>query len=244
MIPGTSSARTQLGVALGLSSLVSVGLFMAGALSNHSVEFAYLIWNLFLAWVPLGLTLWLERVLRSHLWSGWLALGVTLLWVGFLPNSFYMISDFIHIQEVRRVDVLYDVVMFSSFILNGVILGFLSLYIVHQQLLKRVGRFMAAGLVGTVLTLCTLAIYLGRELRWNTWDILVNPAGILVDISNRLLNPATYPQVGTTTLSFLALLGSLYIVTRGVAEALHQEEAEKHPEKRTARGKRAKRITR
>jgi uncharacterized membrane protein len=208
-----TSARARLGLALGISSLSSVGLFMVGALSNHSAEFAYLNWNLFLAWVPLLLTWWLVVVLRTRLWSSWLALAITIAWVSFLPNSFYMISDFIHIQQVRRVDLLYDVVMFSSFIFNGVVLGFVSLYLVHQELLKRVRQRTAAGLIALVLVLSCIAIYLGRELRWNTWDILVNPAGILVDISNRVLDPRTYPQFLATTLSFFVLIAALYLVT-------------------------------
>lgn len=208
-----TSARARLGLVLGISSLSSVGLFVIGAFSNHSAEFAYLNWNLFLAWVPLLLAWWLVVSLRTRLWSSWLPLAITLAWVSFLPNSFYMTSDFIHIQEVRRVDLLYDVVMFSSFIFNGVVLGFVSLYMVHQELLKRMRQRIAVGLVALVLVLSCIAIYLGRELRWNTWDILVNPAGILVDISNRVLTPQTYPQFLTTTLSFFVLIAALYLVT-------------------------------
>lgn len=221
------------------ASTVSVGLFVTGALTNHSSEFAYLIWNLFLAWVPLGLAFWLSYVLRANLWSSWLTLGITALWVGFLPNSFYMISDFIHIQEVRRVDLLYDVVMFASFIFNGVVLGFLSLYIVHRELLKRLKARGAASLIGLVLLLCSFAIYIGRELRWNTWDILVNPAGILVDVSNRVLAPSTYPQVGKATLSFFVLLSSLYAVTWYGSQILRQEKLQRQkPGARTTRQRR------
>lgn len=239
----TVSARSQLGLALVAASAVSVGLFVAGAITNHSAEFGYLIWNLFLAWVPLGLTLWLAYVLRFHVWSSWLALGITALWVGFLPNTFYMISDFIHIQEVRRVDLLYDVVMFTSFIFNGAILGFLSLYIVHRELLKRVSVQTATILIGLVLLLCSFAIYIGRELRWNTWDILVNPAGILVDVSNRALMPSTYPQVGKTTCSFFVLLSSLYVVTWYGAHVLRQEAGKAGPKSQTRTKSRGKKAT-
>jgi uncharacterized membrane protein len=223
------SARNQLGLSLGVASLVSVGLFVVGALSNGSSEFGYLIWNLFLAWVPLGLTLWLAYTLRTHLWSSWPALAITALWVGFLPNSFYMISDFIHIQEMQRLDLLYDVVMFTSFIFNGAVLGFLSLYIVHRELLKRLGVLGVSSLIGFVLFLCSFAIYIGRELRWNTWDILVNPAGILVDVSNRVLDPVTYPQVGKTTLSFFILLASLYAVVWCGSQVLLERTPESVP---------------
>lgn len=214
------SARTRLGLALLLSSLTSVGLFMAGALRNHSMEFSYLIWNLFLAWLPLLFGLWLERVLRRKLWSSWEALAATALWLAFLPNSFYMISDFVHIQEVQRIDLLYDVVTFSAFIFSGVTLGFLSLYAIHRQLLQRMHWRMAALTTAGVILLCSFAIYLGRDLRWNSWDILVNPGGILFDVSDRFLHPTSYPRLFTTTGSFFVLLGSLYVVVWEVARNL------------------------
>ncbi len=219
------SNPTRLGLALICSSLVSIGLFFAGALSNHSSEFSYLVWNLFLAWVPLLFALWLHKVLKRNLWSAWKALAVTVLWLGFLPNSFYMISDFVHIQDVARVDLLYDVVMFSSFILNGVILGFLSLYTVHTDLLQRLKRRTAHVLIALVMLLCSFAIYLGRDLRWNTWDVLVNPGGILVDVSDRLIHPVAYSQAYTTTITFFLLIGSLYTVAWQTARAMRYQKA-------------------
>lgn len=220
------SARARLQCALLFASLASVGLFFAGAISNRSMEFDYLIWNLLLAWIPLGIGLWLERVLRKKLWSSWEALFVTGLWVLFLPNTFYMISDFIHIQEVRRIDLLYDVVMFSSFILNSVTLGFLSLYIVHRELIKRVSWQSASMVVSGLLMLCSFAIYLGRDLRWNSWDILINPGGILIDVSDRILHPTGYPQVFTTMFSFFVLLGSVYVVIWQAARVLRNNRSE------------------
>lgn len=213
-----TSARTRLWLALAGSSFVSVGLFLASVHTTHSWEFEYLIWNLFLAWTPLFFTFWLLRVLRRKLWSSWEALLVTVIWLSFLPNSFYMISDFVHILEVPPARVLYLVVVFSSFIFNGVILGYLSLFWVHQELLKRVSKRTAVMLVSVVLALCSFAIYLGHDLRWNSWDILRDPGGILVDVSNHIVDPVTY----TTALSFFLLLGSLYVVVWYMARSMRQ----------------------
>jgi len=218
------SVRARLGLALAFSSLASVGLFVVGAISNHSGTFAYLNWNLFLAWVPLVFTLWLEKVLRDNLWSSWRALILTILWLGFLPNTFYMISDFIHVQDVQRVDLLYDVVMFSSFIFNGVILGFVSLFLVHKELLKRLSKRVGTLLVALILLACSFAIYLGRDLRWNTWDVLINPASVLFDVSDPVINPRAHPQTFSTTLSFFVLLGSLYIVAWHIARNLRHQQ--------------------
>jgi uncharacterized membrane protein len=206
------SSRARLGLALGLSSLVSVGFFLAGAHSNNSFEFAYIIWNLGLAWIPLVLALWIERLLRVKLWSSWLVLAATLLWLAFLPNSFYVISDFVHLTEVPRADIVFDVLMFGSFGLNGLILGYLSLFMVHGELRKRVSARTSGLLIAAVLLLSSFAIYIGRDLRWNTWDVVLNPASLLFDVSDRLINASAYPSMASTTLGFFALLGSTYVV--------------------------------
>jgi uncharacterized membrane protein len=201
---------------------ISVVLFFAGAVANHSLQFDYLIWNLFLAWVPLGLTVVLLRILRTHLWSDWLPLILTLLWLLMLPNSFYMISDFLHVQDVVRNDLLYDIVMFTSFIFTGVLLGFTSLYVVHVELHKRVQARYANGCIAIIILLCSYAIYLGRDLRWNSWDVLTNPTGILFDVSDHLISPLQSGNMYTITVSFFILLGGLYVAAWQIAEAVRQ----------------------
>lgn len=218
------STRAKLGLALGASSLVSVGFWAAGAASNGNNEFWYLVWNLALAWVPLFLALWLEVILRVKLWSSWLAIIVTLLWLGFLPNSFYVISDFVHLTEVPRVDIVFDVVMFGSFGLNGLILGYLSLFLVHGELRKRLSARVSGAMVAAVLLLSSFAIYIGRDLRWNTWDVIFSPASLLFDVSDRLLNVGAHPQVLSTTLSFFVLLSSIYAVILYMVRALRQQK--------------------
>jgi uncharacterized membrane protein len=187
-----------------------MGLFGYGAWRNHSLDSVYLTWNLFLAWLPLFLAVRLMEVLKRKLWSSWEALATSFLWIAFLPNSFYLISDFIHLQEVQRGDILYDAVMFTSFVSTGVVLGFSSLYLIHLQLRRRFSLRAAASWVGVTLLICSIAIYMGRDLRWNTWDILVNPAGLLFDISDRLWRPAAYPQMLLIIAAFFVLLVSMY----------------------------------
>src|SRR5579859_5454259 len=204
------STRARLALALLAASLVSAGLFLVGAWRNHSFAFHYLMWNLFLAWVPLLLALWLERLLRRKLWSSWQAVLLTLLWFSFFPNSFYIITDFIHLQDAVRVDPLYDVVLFSSVVLNGFMLGLISLYLVHGQLRWRMRNRNSTIVVALVILAVSFAIYIGRDLRWNTWDVVFNPASLLFDVSDRLLHPLTHPEMFSSTLSFFVLIGSIY----------------------------------
>ena len=204
--------RYNFGLAVGFSTLVSLGLFGYGAHLDHSLDYDYLVWNLLLAGLPLLFALRLTMLLRRKLWSAWEPLAVTLLWLLFLPNSFYMISDFIHLGDVVPANILYDAVMFSSFIYLGVALGFSSLYLVHVALKQRLQPRTAVVLITLTLLACSFAIYIGRDLRWNSWDVITNPAGLLFDISDRFLHPETYPDMSRTVITFFALLVSLYSV--------------------------------
>ncbi len=211
------SPRNQYLLALCASSLVSVGLFGYGAWRNHGLDFGYLIWNLFLAWLPLVFAVRLVMVLRDKAWTSWEGLAYSLLWVVFLPNSFYMISDFIHLQAVQRVDILYDTLMFTSFIYTGVTLGFSSLYLIHVQLQRRLSDAATLAWIALTLLVCSSAIYVGRDLRWNSWDILTNPGGLLFDVSDRLLHPTSYPHMLLTIITFFVLLLSMYnVVLRSI----------------------------
>jgi uncharacterized membrane protein len=200
--------------ALGLATAVSLGLLVIDAIGNSSFVGSFLFVNLVLAWVPLGLVICLQQSLSRKRWSSWEAMGFSILWLIFLPNTFYMISDFIHLADVNSQQLLYTAVMFSSFIYTGVLLGFSSLYIVHQELAKRFSIRTTITAVALTLLACSFAIYIGRDLRWNTWDIVTDPAGVLFEVSTRLLHPSQYPQVLAVVTPFFALLGSMYIVAR------------------------------
>jgi len=194
-----------------LLSLLSGGFFAVGVLENHSFAFWYLAWNLFLAWLPLVFVLLLLPVIKTRGWTSWLGIGLTVLWLGFLPNSFYMVSDFIHLQDYERVNMVFDTVMFASFVFTGILIGYTSLYMVHLEFLKRIKKSSAWAWIAAVLALSSFAIYLGRDLRMNSWDILVNPAGILFDVSDPIVNPRAHGLAFTTTLTFFIFLTTIYV---------------------------------
>lgn len=216
------STRARLGLALLAASLTSVALWALGALRNQSPEFAYLIWNLFLAWVPLGFMLWLEKILRRKLWSSWPALAVTAAFVAFLPNAFYVTTDVIHLQELPRVDLIFDVIIFSSFICNAFILGLICLHMFHAELRRRLSANKSWLLLTSLIGASSFAIYIGRDLRWNTWDILFSPASILFEVSDRLLAPAQHPEVFWTTIGYFLFILSTYVTVWYIARVLRQ----------------------
>jgi uncharacterized membrane protein len=206
--------------ALATSALMSLCLFVYAVVFKSGSYYFYLIWNLFLAALPLLFAVLLVRISQRGAWSSWKGIGLTLLWLGFLPNSFYMVTDYIHLQEIGAHDLLYYVVMFTSFILSGLLFGYTSLYLVHLELRKRLPTTAVARSLLGLIVLCSFAIYLGRDLRWNTWDILLNPGGLLFDISERFLSPAGYPDMFETTASFTVLISGTYFVIWRFSQAL------------------------
>lgn len=217
----------NLGTALLLSSGVSIALLLVGLLRGSGNIYLYMIWNLFLAWLPALFIVWLLAVLKRKRWSSWEGISVSLLWLGFLPNSFYLVSDIIHVAEAPSGEVLYDAVMMASFAVNGLLLGYISLYLFHEEFRRRVSSLATRVTIGLVLFMCSFAIYLGRDLRWNTWDVFVNPAGLLLDLSNRLISPFSYPRMFVTTGIFFVLLTTLYYVLWSIVRAIRAQVRER-----------------
>lgn len=218
MLSKSTPNRRRLLYTLAFSSLISLGLFAGRVMATGSYNYWFMAWNLLLAWLPLGFGWWLIRHLQDNAWLEWGSILLALLWLGFLPNTFYIASDIIHLQVNDSISLLYDIVMLLSFTFNGFVLGYLSLFSVHRRVRKGVGARLSNLFVATVLLLCSFAIYLGRYLRWNSWDVLINPAGIIFDISEPFINPRSHPQAFTTTLMFFVLIGSIYAVIYNLAK--------------------------
>lgn len=213
-----TKAQKDVFVTLLLSSSVSVGLLLIRIAVTGTSRLSFLLWNLFLAWLPLIFAFWLKLRLTGKKVPDWKELFLVGVWLVFLPNSFYMLSDLIHLQSSGEVILLYDTALVASFVINGLILGYLSLYIVHQFTKKYFGATFAYFFSQSVLFLSGFAIYLGRYLRWNTWDVVVNPAGLVFDVSDRVINPGTHVHTFIVTGVFYVLLGSTYAVIYRLAE--------------------------
>lgn len=195
-----------------LSNAVSAWLFVVRVITTGDYRYWYMLWNLFLGWLPLLFAALLVWRLRKQRWAKLWNVVLTLLWLGFLPNSFYLLTDLIHLQNTGEINLLFDIVLLFTFIFNGYIAGYMSVYLIHRELLKRRSYTWAHLAIALVFLACGFAIYLGRTLRWNTWDVLVNPAGLLFDVSDGIVNPLAHPQIVVTTGTFFILLCTTYAV--------------------------------
>jgi uncharacterized membrane protein len=195
---------------LGLTLLVyaMVGVRVAYSGNDH---FVALVWNLFLAWVPFVLALAVYGGFRRGAGPVALVAGGAL-WLLFLPNAPYIVTDLKYIGEWRGVPIWFDVVLASGAAWAGLALGFLSLYLMHSVVRSLLGALNAWCFVLGALALSSFGIYLGRFERWNSWDLFVRPRALLGDIWSGAMNPAAQVEAVAVTIAFTAFLAATYLV--------------------------------
>jgi uncharacterized membrane protein len=101
--------------------LASVGLLSAAAILllgfrivlSGTVRYWFVPENLALAWIALFLAWLLSKELKNRRWLSWQNLGLTVLWLLFLPNTWYVLTDYIHIFPNGEVSQLFDIVLMS-----------------------------------------------------------------------------------------------------------------------------------
>src|SRR5688572_21241279 len=96
--------------ALIVSNLVSALLLLIRIEQSQTTRYWFLLWNLVLAWIPLGVAVLLKERLHKTRWLTWQNILLSVLWLGFLPNSFYLVSDLIHLHSSGEVSILFDAV--------------------------------------------------------------------------------------------------------------------------------------
>lgn len=207
---GLSGVEKRYLQALGLLSGLCLGLFTFRLLATGVSRYWFVPENLLLAWLALFFGWILVQQLERKSWRNWRALVLTGLWLLFLPNAWYVMTDFIHVFDTGEISYLYDIAMITVLTLAGFLMGFSSLFMVHRQLLKRIDIFSSVVIIEIVILLVSFAIYLGRDLRWNTWDIFTNPSGMILNITDRLINPFGYPRALNVTGILFVMISVIY----------------------------------
>jgi len=211
-------------VILLLSSGLSIAMLLARVWYSGSAVYTFLIWNLFLAWVPLLSALGLWGVARLRTWMA-LGFGLPLFfcWLVFFPNAPYIVTDFLHLTERNSAPLWYDLLMLFSFAWNGLVVGFTSLWIVQAVIAQRWGQWLSWIIVAGTLAVSGFGVYLGRFLRWNSWDILTNPYLLINDIVQHIVNPFNHPRTVVMTVLFSSFLILAYLTINLLSRAHWQQ---------------------
>jgi uncharacterized membrane protein len=209
----TIASGRRLATLLSLLALTGFCFAMVAARVAYTgtSDYVNLIWNLVLAWIPFLVALFVydaERrsAPRAHLLAG---AGV---WRLFFPNAPYLVTDLGHLRSHVGAPLWFDVVLVSTAGWAGLALGFVSLYLVHSVGGRLLGVVNAWLLVLVALALSSFGIYLGRFERWNSWDVVAQPKGLLVAIARGVADPLAHPRTIAVTALFTVFLSLIYLV--------------------------------
>lgn len=163
----------------------------------HYLTFCFLPWNLFLAWTPWWLAHQTRRI--AGLGSGWL-LPYLLLWLLFFPNAPYVFTDFVHWRPRPPVPYWYDFLLVGCFAITAWMWGMGAWVRTRRWIFLKWGHSVLKGSDLLIWPLTALGLFLGRELRWNSWDALWAPLPLARDVWDALEDPSTWRYVLVTWL--------------------------------------------
>lgn len=171
------------------------GILLGGRVwRSGTLTYGFLVWNLFLAVIPAvagALVLKLRATAARLLWA--------IVWLLFLPNAPYIVTDFVHLRPRPPIPLWFDVALLLSCAGTGLLLGYSSVADVQDAVAQRFGAAAGWATAMAALLVSGFGVYLGRFLRWNSWDPIRNPAALLVRLGGYGLNPMSHPRtVGVT----------------------------------------------
>ncbi len=163
----------------------------------------FLPYNLFLAVIPLGLAWLLVRYSRHKQLSLMFLVTAGFVWLVFFPNAPYIVTDFIHLAPRGSIPIWFDALLILSFASAGLLAGWYSLFLMQGLVRRWFDKTVSWVFVVVCLTLASFGVYLGRFLRWNSWDLFLDPFKLAQDISGRLFSPLPHTRLLVMTGFFL-----------------------------------------
>ncbi len=166
--------------ALAITGILGGLMLLARVIYTGNLMHSHLVWNLYLAWMPLFFAYILlksgdltQRKVQLY--------ALVFLWLLFFPNAPYIITDFIHLKNTTGNLLLLDSILVFTFALTGLGAGLISLHWVYKSLKMHYSTSFSKVVMLTSVVLSGYGVFLGRSLRWNSWDLFMNPMPLLKD---------------------------------------------------------------
>ncbi len=201
--------RLQIALFMGVLSIVCFGLSLFRMEYSGTRHFLFLNWNLFLAFVPWLFTIILTMSPNLQK-SRWAVFGMLGVWLLFFPNASYILTDLFHLSHNSSMPIWFDLVLILSFAWTGLLYGFLSLWNLEELMEQFLSKRVITALSVLLLFVSSFGIYIGRYLRWNSWDILHHPTRLMGDIGDRIINPFDHTRTWGVTVFMGLFLTMLY----------------------------------
>ncbi len=215
------------------SVILGMMLLMVRTIVSGEPRYLFLSGNLFLAWIPYAFAKLIAEK-PSVQKNGALTVFLGILWLLFLPNTFYLLTDFAHLLydptvitgEQPNQLLWFDLIILASFVWAGVLYGFTSLRSLHLLIAKKFSQEKGQLFVMAILFLSSVGVYLGRIPRFNSWDVLKNPAGIASYATSGMSNLPSHFSFFLFVIPLALLLMTIYFTVYGMARKTMKKKEE------------------
>jgi len=198
----------------------SMVLLCARVIATDSIRYIFLLWNLFLAFIPYGISDWLQN--NPTVGNRFRRFAVIGAWLLFIPNSFYILTDLFHLDEISSAPKWFDLLLLLSFAWNGLLFGIASLRKMELIVYRLNGRRFSLLIVFTVMWLNAFGIYIGRFLRFNSWDIIAQPFSLFGEMIEIFFHPVRNKMEWGMISCYAIFMTLLYITINKMAESFNQ----------------------
>jgi len=211
---GTSGAEEMLILCFSFSiAMLSIRMIYTG-----NVLFGFLAWNLFLAFVPYFFSSWIEKNFKQQ--PKWLLVMAAFAWLVFIPNTFYILTDLFHLDRNNDMPIWYDLALILSFAWNGLFLGILSI-----RQMERVFEYYYNNKSGMLFILPVMAlngfgIFVGRYLRFNSWDIFSDPFQLMREMLYLFVHPLRSRFDWIMIVCYTVMLTIMYLTVKRLSKVL------------------------
>ena len=188
----------------GLSVMIVLLLTVRAFTTRLYGYYYFLVWNMFLATIPVFLAALFKSFPMTITGFKLIELIVlSAMWLLFLPNTFYLLTDLMHLNQEVVVDErdkkhTQKITYYRGdpwFIFDSLILFLVAFYgmATGGYAVREFYRFLdvryhggAMMIISSVLLLSGFAVYIGRYNRWNSWDMFTKPHIVIKDMANTL----------------------------------------------------------
>ena len=177
--------------------LFIVTLLVLRMMYANNVRYITLLWNLFLAWIPFQLSTSLTKRKPYNKWHQYFLLAA---WLLFFPNALYIITD--------------DAILLFTSSVTGLIMAFASLFKVEIFLQQKIKHSLVNRLIVGCLFVGSFGVYLGRFLRYNSWDIITDPLNLLSQVVAPFALPLQHYRTWGVTVLLTCLFSLLYFAVK------------------------------
>lgn len=175
--------------------------------------YAFLLWNLFLAFIP-----WvIAKLLESKNFKKRIEIPVMIIWLLMFPNAPYLFTDLIHLGKNPFAPRWFDITLLLSYGMTGFAFGYFSLRTIEGKIKKYFRGINPFFIKAFIIYLSSYGIYLGRFLRWNSWDIITNFIPVIRDVFKTIKHPVQNAAVWGFTILFGTLLNILFFILESVS---------------------------